>query len=444
MDEQEKTTGLKKKLNLYGLTMIAVGACIGSGIFVTPADIVSEVPNATLIIFVWILGGVLALTGALTFAELASLFPKAGGVYVFLKEAYGDQVGFIYGWVILLVINTGALAALSVAFTGYLTFFIPLGATAKMVIAILTILGLTTINIFGVDISQLFANVFTGLKLLAITAIIAVGFYYYDSVRVPIDFSLSETPDNIINALMVALIGVLFSMGGWHHTSFMSGEAIDAPRSVPKAMVFGVLIVTITYVFVNLAYMMLLPLPEIASTERVAGDAIATVIPGGGKLVAIAITISIFGTIGIYTMTAPRIYFAMARDGVFFPQLSKLHPRYKTPVNAMLTQAIWAIILILFWQSFGNLITYVTFMDIIFMTMAGFSIFIFRHRLKDKERIVKTPLYPLVPSIFISISAAFVVSTLLSRPEQTIGGLLVLALGFPVYYYFKRQNISGL
>ena len=153
--------GLRKKLNLYGLTMIAIGACIGSGIFVTPADIVSEVPNVSLVILVWILGGVLAMTGALTFAELASLFPKAGGVYVFLKEAYGDHVGFIYGWVILLVINTGALAALSVAFTGYLTFFFPLGATAKLVIAILTILGLTTINILGVDISQVFAAVET-------------------------------------------------------------------------------------------------------------------------------------------------------------------------------------------------------------------------------------------------------------------------------------------
>ena len=362
----ENTNELQKKLTLYGLTMIAIGACIGSGIFVTPADIAKEVPNVSLIIMVWILGGILALTGALTFAELASLFPKAGGVYVFLKEAYGDMVGFIYGWVILLVINTGALAALSVAFTEYLTFFYPFGDATKIIIAILTIMGLTALNVFGVNISQIFANVFTGLKLLAIGGIILVGFLYYDPTQVPLDFSLNETPDNIISALLVALIGVLFSMGGWHHASFMSGEAINASRNVPRAMILGVFIVTITYVLVNLAYMMLLPLSEIAQTERVAGDAVATVIPYGGKLVAIAITISIFGTIGIYTMTAPRIYFAMAKDGVFFPQLSYLHPKYKTPVYAMLIQAAWAILLIVLWQTFGNLITYVTFMDIVF------------------------------------------------------------------------------
>lgn len=430
---------LNKKLNLYGLTMIAIGSCIGSGIFVAAADIVKLIPNPTLILMVWALGGLIALTGALTFAELGSLFPKAGGVYVYIKEAYGEMAGFLYGWVILLVINTGALAALTVAFTEYLTFFIPLSGVMKLVVSVALISGLTIINILGVNISQIFANVFTGLKLLAIIGIIVVGFIFYEPTNVNLDFSIAHTPDNLIQSMLVALIGVLFSLGGWHHTSYLSGEAINAKRTVPLAMVIGVLVVTIIYLFVNLSYMLLLPLDVIAGTEKVAGDAVASVIPFGGKLVTIAISISIFGTIGIYTMTAPRIYFAMAKDGIFFPSLAYIHPKYKTPIYAMIVQAVWAIVLLLLMKSFGKLITYVTFMDIVFMILAGVSIFIFRKRLKDQERLVKTPAYPIVPLIFILIASAFVISTLIEKPVQALGGLGVLALGLPVYFYFKRK-----
>ena len=236
------------------------------------------------------------------------------------------------------------------------------------------------------------------------------------------------------------MIGVLWSIGGWHHTSYLAGEAINAKRNIPRAMVFGVLIVTVVYVLVNLAYMMLLPLPLIAGTERVAGDAIATIIPFGGQLVALVIAVSIFGTIGIYTMSAPRIYYAMAQDGLFFKSLSKIHPRYKTPANAMMVQAIWAIILLMFWGSFGKLISYVTFMDIIFMTLTGVSIFIFRVTKKDAERPIRAWGYPIIPIIFIVISAVFVGNTIFARPEESLYGLAVLALGFPVFYLFTFFN----
>ncbi|MEM9819774.1 MAG: amino acid permease [Bacteroidota bacterium] len=432
---------LKKKLNLYGLTMIAVGSCIGSGIFRSPGEVAQVVPNHSLILLVWALGGVVALTGALTFSELGGMFPKAGGVYVYLREAFGDLVGFLYGWVILLVINTGALAALAITFADYMTYFVPMEENGKVILAILTIVGLTAINIRGVDISQIFASVFTSLKLVAIAGIIIAGFVYYDASKVQLDFSLTNNvPDNVFGMMLVALIGVLWSFGGWHHTSYLSGEAINAKRDVPRAMIYGVLIVTTTYVLVNLAYMMLLPLSEIAASKKVAGDAIAQLFSFGGKLVAIIIAISIFGTIGIYTMTAPRIYFAMARDGVFFPKLAYVHPRFGTPIYAMLVQALWAIILLIFWKSFHNLITYVTFMDIIFMAMAGFSIFIFRKKLKDRERPVLALGYPVIPLLFVLISTAFVMSTLLERPSQSLAGLAILVLGLPVYFYFKNYR----
>ena len=434
---------LNRKLTLYGLTMIAVGSCIGSGIFVTPAKIAQEVPHASLILIVWALGGIIALTGALTFAELGGMFPKAGGVYVFLKEAFGELTAFLYGWVTLLVITSGALAALGLAFAEYMTFFIDLGEHGKIMLAVGTIILLTGINIFGVDVSQLFSNIFTGLKLGAMLAIVIAGFAFYNAEKVPLSFSMAENlPENLTSAILAALIGVLWSFGGWHHASYLAGETINPKRNVPRAMVYGALIVTAIYMLINLAYMMLLPIATIAGTERVAGDAVATLLSSGGKLVAVMIAISIFGTISIYTMSAPRIYFAMAKDGVFFKQLAIIHPKYKTPANAMLLQSGWAICLLFFWGTFHNLITYVTFMDIVFMTMAASSIFIFRNKRKDVERPYKTFAYPVVPIIFILISAAFVVNTLIEKPTQAMAGLGLLALGVVVYFIFKNMNQS--
>ncbi len=432
---------LQKKLTLYGLTMIAVGSCIGSGIFVTPYEIVQAVPHHGWALAVWSLGGVIALTGALTFAELGGMFPQSGGVYVYLREAYGEWVGFLYGWVILLVINTGALAALGIALAEYLTFFMPLDQTGKVFVAIAVIAGLTGLNIMGVQISQLFASTFTGLKLLAIVAIIVAGFIFYNPENVNLNLSLtSEVPENLLSAMLVGLIGVLWSFGGWHHASYLAGETVDAQRTVPRAMVLGAVIVTLTYVLVNLAYMMLLPLDEIAGTTRVAGDAIATLLPSGGKLVAIAIAISIFGTIGIYTMSAPRIYFAMAKDGIFFKSLSFVHPKFLTPVNAMLVQAMWAIILLLFWGTFSNLITYVTFMDIVFMTLAGASVFVFRKKLPEQNRPYRTFGYPVIPLIFVGVSGAFVINTLIQRPGQAIAGLILMGLGVGAYFAFRKTK----
>jgi len=428
---------LKKQINLYGLTMIVIGAVVGAGIFKTPSDIAGVLPNHLLIISVWVLGGIVALTGALTFSELGGMFPKAGGVYVFLKEAYGDLVGFLYGWAILLVITTGALAALGMAFADYMTTFFVLSGLEKNILAIVLIIVLTLVNITGANITQIFANVFTGLKLIAIGAIILVGFIFYNP-EVQLDFSMQSAPVDYMTAMFAGLVGVLWSIGGWHHASYVASETIDAQKTVPRAMVIGVTIIMTIYVLINLAIMFLLPIPEIIASDKVVGDAIASVsaIPYGGKLVAIAIAISIFGTIGIYTMTAPRIYFAMANDGVFFKQLSYVHPKYKTPVNAMLLQMVWACVLVLFWGSFGKLINYVVFMDLAFMMLAGLSVFIFRKKRKDAHRPVKAWGYPVIPAIFVLISLLFVVSTLFGEntKEQATAGLVVLSVGLAVYY----------
>lgn len=433
---------LERKLTLFGLTMVAIGSCIGSGIFVTPSQVVTVIPHHAFVLLVWMIGGLIALTGALTFAELGSLFPQAGGVYVFLKEAYGEIAGFLYGWVILLVINTGALAALSIALAEYLGYFIEMNQKEKIGLAIAVIAGLTSINALGISGSQWLAKVFTALKLAAIFGIIVTGLLFYQADRVALSFDITKNvPEHLGSALLLALIGVLWSFGGWHHASYLAGETIHPQRTVPKAMILGATVVTITYVLVNLAYMLLLPLDAIAATNKVAGEAVGTLLSYGGKLVAVAIAISIFGTIAIYTMSAPRIYFAMAKDGIFFSKLAYVHPRFHTPIYAMLLQALWAILLLLFWGTFAELITYVTFMDIAFMGLAGASVYIFRKKIPHREGRYFTLGYPWIPLLFVLISGAFVLNTLLQRPEQALAGLLVLLLGIGCYFYFKKRQV---
>lgn len=434
---------LQQKLNLYGLTMIAVGSCIGAGIFVAPGQIVRALPNPTLILLVWMLGGLMSLLGALTFAELGGMYPKSGGVYVYLKEAYGRIAGFLYGWIVLLVINTGALAGLCVAFAEYMKIFAPgMSETTKTAIAAGTMLGLTAINILGVHVSQGLSNLFTGLKLAAIVAIVVVGLIYYDPVKVPVDFSLSQgVPDHLVTAMLTGLIGVFFSVGGWHHASYVAGEAINPRRTVPLAMLFGVLIVTAAYLTINFVYMRLLPLPAIAATQTVAGDAVAAVFSWGGKAVAIAIALSIFGTISIYTMSAPRIYYAMAQDGVFFKQLADVHPRWRTPVIAMLTQVVWALAVLLFFRGlFDRIISFVTFMDALFFALAGASIFVFRKKRPDAERPYRTWAYPVVPLLFVGLQTAFAVNILLQQPEQAVPGLVLMGLGIAVFFVLTRRS----
>lgn len=423
--------------------MIAVGGCIGSGIFVTPAQIADSLPQPALFLGVWVLGGLIALTGALTFSELGGMFPGAGGVYVYLKEAYGEMAGFLYGWAILLVITTGALAGLCVAFAEYMKVFFPdMSENTKTWLAAGTLLTLTGINILGVHISQGISNFFTGLKLLAIGGIVFAGFWFAPPQVAATGFSAgAHLPAQVPTALLTGLIGVLFSMGGWHHASYLAGEAINAPRTVPKAMFLGVLIVISMYLLVNLAYLRLLPIEAIAGSTRVAGDAMNVVAPWGGRVVAIAIALSIFGTISIYTMSAPRIYFAMAKDGIFFRQLAWVHPRWRTPVVAMLVQVVWALAVLFYFRGlFDRIITFVTFLDIAYMGLAGAAVFLLRRRRPEAQRPIKAWGYPVVPAFFVLVSAAFAVNTLLERPAQALPGIGLLLLGWGVFRYFKKYK----
>ncbi len=431
---------LAKELTLYGLIMVAIGSCIGSGIFVTPSQIAGLIPSSGLILLVWALGGLIALTGALTFGELGSLFPQAGGIYVFLKEAYGGLLGFLYGWAYLVIITSGSIAVLALAFSHYLSFFIPMDNTWKTISSIITIALLTTLNVFRAKFGEIFSNIFTGLKIIGILVIIFAGLLFGNSDLSFKDFGFTGSSTAGISGFGVALTGVLFSYGGWQHASFLAGETKNPSRNVPIAMITGAAVVTLMYLLVNTAYMLLLPVNSIVTSEKVAAEAVSTVIPFGGMLVAGLIAVSTFGTIGIYTLSTPRIYYAMAEDGLFFKSIAKVHPVFKTPVNAIITQSAWSVVLLLFWGTLENLITYTVSVEWIFFTLAAAGIFIFRKKLKNTERPYKTFGYPITPLIFIIINTWFVFNIMINKPLHMVIGFGFLLLGVPLFLYFKKKN----
>ena len=432
---------LRRELSLFDMTMIAVGSSIGSGIFLTPALIAKALPSPIWILGIWVLGGVTTMCGALTYAELGGMMPRAGGVYVFLSEAYGGLVGFLYGWAYFLVVNTGALAALAVAFSTYLGFFVPFAGEHTALVGILGIISVTIINVLGVKAGGVFSDLFTVLKVAGIAALVVVGLGWGSSSTTDFSIPLGDLPNGLSSALTIAFVSILWSFGGWQHATFTAAEAKDPKRTVPLSLILGTLTVTIIYLVTNVAYMFLMPPSQMADSPHIASDAITLVLgPVGGSLIAITIFISTFGTTGIYTLTAPRIYYAMANDGLFFKRVAEVHPRFRTPMLAIILQSAWAIVLILFWGTFESLISYVVFTDWIFFALAAFSIFIFRRRNPEAERPYRTLGYPFTPLFFVTISTLFVVYTLFEKPAESLAGLGFLALGVPMFMFWKRKN----
>lgn len=437
---------LKAQLTGFSLTMVVIGSCVGSGIFKTPAEIASHLPQPLWILLVWLLGGIVTVAGALAYAELSSMFPRAGGLYVFLKEAYGDLVGYLYGWANLTVIVTGAIAALSLIFAEYLGGnVLGLGEWGQKAMAICGIFCLTYLNVRGVKLADLFANSFTIIKIVGVLLIILVGLVWGNSQLSSWTWASEFTPqsDNTpLTAFGLALVGVVFSFGGFQHATFLAGEAKNPSRTVPRAMVLGTTAVTVLYLLVNVAYMFLLPMDAMIASSGLAAEAVSQVITTGGILVALLIALSTFGTAGIYTLSAPRIYFAMASDQLFFPWVARIHKRYNTPINAIILQSSWAIILLLFWGTFSQLITFLVFVEWIFLSLAAFSVVVWRIRKPELVRGYKTLGYPITPFIFVGIALFILGSTLISRPEEAGAGLTLLALGLPIYYYFKRKKTA--
>lgn len=432
---------LKRSLSLFDLTMIAIGSSIGSGIFLTPSLIAHQLDSPLWILGLWLIGGIMTLCGALTFAELGAMLPRAGGVYGFLTEAYGGLVGFLYGWAYFLVVNTGALGALAVAFSTYFGYFVPLTPTGHLLVAIIGIILVTVVNVLGVKAGGIFSDVFTVLKLAGIAILVVAGFVWGSSATTNFLSPISKSDGDLTGALTLAFVSILWSYGGWQHATFTSAEAKDPQYTIPRALILGAAVVALVYIATNVAYMFLLTPPQIGNSSRVAADALSAVMgPIGGTIISLTIFISTFGTTGIYTLTAPRIYYAMANDGVFFKKVAEVHPRFQTPMFAILSQSIWAIVLLLFWGTYEKLISYVVFTDWIFFALAALGIFVLRKKQPNANRPYKTLGYPITPLVFITIAVWFVANTLVERPKESWAGLAFLALGIPIHYFWKRSS----
>jgi APA family basic amino acid/polyamine antiporter len=440
-------TELRGNLSLTGLTMVAIGACIGSGIFLSPSFVAGYLSSPLLILLVWALGLAHALTGSLTFSELGAMFPRAGGQYAYIKESFGPLAAFLFAWVTFVVINGSGIAALALTFAKYVAFNIPMSETGVLVLGGCAIAVMAAINIVGTRYSDLSAKIFSTLKLVGLALIIGVGLTLGSPARTgfKLNFQSSSLTDpglGLLAAFGTAFVGVYFSVGGWQHASYLAGEARDPRRTVPRAMILGAIIVGAAYWLTNLGYLFLLPPDRIARSSGVAAEALQTVLPFGAILISIMIALAALGTVGINTYSCPRIFYALADDGLFFKAFARVHPRFKTPANAIALQCVWAIVLLFFWGTFADIITYLVFMDGFFMILVGLGVMVLRRKRKDTERPYKTLGYPVTPVLFILISVFFTAATLVAKPVQALAAFGCMLAGIPVYLYFRAKARS--
>lgn len=438
-------TALKKELSLFSLVMIAIGATIGSGIFRTPNEIAQYLPSVGWMTLVWVVGGVVSIFGALSFGELAGMYPKAGGFYNYLRDAFGDFWAFLYGWSMLLIICSGSTAALALVFSDYLEQVILISKETKLVVAAMVILFHTLINTVGVEWGSKVAVIFTLAKLFGIALLLVIGFYLGSQQVNITDFSFIHQKTNetsLMSSFGLALIGVTFSFLGYHYITFMSGEVENAKRNVPKALAISIAVVTVVYVLMIIAYQRLLPFSEFLTSEGVAADAVGKAWQLGGKFVAVLICVSVFGTIGVNILTIPRIIYAMAQDGLFFKSFGRAHSRFNTPHRAVVLTGSWSIVLLFVWETFSNLISYVTFVNSIFFVMTALTLVVFRKRKITSA--YRTWGFPITTWIFIMLMAFISVNTLLEMPSQSIGGIVLLLFGWVGFKLMKTQNKTSL
>jgi len=435
-------TQIKKGLSLFALTMIAIGATIGSGIFKTPSGIADKVADNSTILLLWLMGGLVSMVGALVFAELGSRFSNAGGVYTYLNQSYGSLAGFLYGWCLLIVISSGTIAALCTVFAENINYFLKLPKDLEKYIAMGSIVVLTLFNTFGLKSSEWFANVGTVLKIIGIYALLFLALFLGDKT-----IFATSTPTIGIDGLPVsenlagAFVGVLWSFTGWHYASFVAGDANNPKRNIPLAMIMGTGAVTLTYLLCNMAYFKALDHEAIKNSTVVAADAMSAIIPGSGYLISGLVAFSVFACAGLYILSTPRIFNQMATEGLFFKTFAKKHPRFGVPVNAIVLQSVWAILLVYLWGSFSSIIEYVTFIEWMFLLIACIGIFIIRKKFKGQPSSFMVPFYPVLPLIFIVIVGWFIFKNALADKAEYYAGLLVIPVGVAFYYIFKK--VSG-
>jgi len=433
------TRPLARTLGQTDLTLLLVGTVIGSGIFLVPGTVLAASGgHVGLALTVWLVGGVLSLVGALTYGELGAANPQAGGLYIYIRDAFGRAPAFLYGWTLFLVISSGALATLSVAFAAYAGAFVTLSPSGERAVSVAMILVIAAINIVGTRRGANVQNVTTAMKVAALLVMSAALCLLGDGLgeaRAQAWPAASAT--SLMTGVGAAMIGVLWAYEGWQYVTFSAGEARDPQRSFPRAMAIGTAALMALYLIANVAYVAALGPEAVAASTRVASDAVGAVLgPGAAMLIAAAILISIFSAANGLTLTAPRVYFAMARDGLFFSRLADVHPRFGTPAFAIAASALWAIALAIT-GTFEQLLTYVVFTGWIFYALGAMSIFVYRRRSPGAARPFSVPGYPVTPVLFVLAAAALVLNTVFAQPGRALTGIGIVLLGVPAYLFWR-------
>lgn len=413
---------------------------IGTAIFIVPAEITREVGSPGAALAVWIVGGLLSLFGALSFAEMAAMLPCSGGQYVFLREAYGPLVSFLCGWSFFLAAQGGGISVLAVGFAQYVGDFVPLSPWEAKTAAAASILLFTAINYRGVREGGLTQSVLTGLKVGVMVVIVILGYVLAAGVPPGVKSLPVASGGGFVASFGLALVAALWAYEGWNACTFAAGEVKRPERNLPLALILGTIGVIVLYLGLNLVYYRVLTLPEVAQSPRVAADAAVRIFGRtGAYLVSIVIIISTLGSINGSVLAAPRVYYAMAQDGLFFRWCAAVHPRYHTPHLALLLQGAWAILLVAM-GTYEELFTYVVFAAWVFYALAGFAVIILRRKRPELPRPYRVFGYPWVPIAFVLASTWFLVNTLIEKPAEAGLGVLMVALGVPVFYFWRRKS----
>ncbi len=430
---------LKRQLGLRTATALIVGEVIAVGIFLTPAGMAKSLGSPVWLLSVWLLMGGMALCGALCYGELAARFPEAGGGYVYLREAYGRPVAFLYGWMALLVMDPGLTAALAVGMAGYVGYIFNLSAAALKAIAIGSIAFVALVNIRGVRLGGGLIRWLTVLKLGLLGLVIVWGFGSRAGHWSNFTPLVAQRPGSeaLLGALAGGLVGAFFSFGGWWDLSKLGGEIRDPERTLPRALIYGVTILTVVYILTSAAFIYLVPLEQVTSAETFAAQA-GEVLFGrmGGQVFSGIVIVAVLGSLAAVVMSAPRVYFAMARDGLFIPAAAAVHPRYGTPARAIIIQAALASVLVLV-GTFNTIMSYFVFVVVIFIALTVAALFVLRRRSPDGVR-YSTPGYPVTPIVFLLLIALLLFLLGGHNPKQALLGVGVVALGLPVYYLLFR------
>ena len=432
----------RRDLGVFDATMLVVGGIIGAGIFINPAIVAARLDSAGAVLAAWVVGGAVALAGAFAYGELGALFPRAGGQYVYLTEAYHPVVGFLYAWALLFIIASGAVAAVAIVFAQYTVRVTGGGPRVVIPLAIVAIVFLSALNAVGVKPGSRVVNASSVLKVAAILVLVGVGLATSGHARdiasaTPVPGSASG-----VVAFGAALVPILFAYGGWQQTNFVAEEMRDPRRTLPLALVAGTTVVAVVYVLINIAYLSSLGLGGLARTMTPAADVAARAIGATGeRFVALSIAVSTFGFLDVCILASSRVYYAMAADGLFFRRVARLHPRFDTPVLAIAIQGAWAIALALS-GTYAQLLDYVVFADWIFFGLSVGAVFVFRRRFPVGTRgtAVSTPGYPLVPAAFVGVALGVVLSVAWANPRGSAVGAGLLLSGLPAFAWWARAG----